>query len=145
MLVVGCGQSQQNCKFSLNLDDQIGLVKADLQGLVVPRKLGDERGVRPAGIGLGASLVRCLRRKVSCLTLTVPSAQGGGIDPFTAQQRADLTGLGAPVHSLKNTAFGGVGKTAPTRVRPDLRIEGRHLRRRRRFSSTFTHPIDQAQ
>jgi len=69
-----------------------------------------------------------------------PRAQGGGIDPFTAQQRTNLAGLGAPVHSLKNTAFGGVGKTAPTCVRHDLGSKGRRYRRRRRFSRIFTRP-----
>jgi hypothetical protein len=112
----------------LDRDDQIGLVKTDLQALVVPGQLGDEHGVRPLGIGLGASLARCQRCKVSCLTLTPPSAQGGKIDALTAQQCTDLAGLGAPVHGLKNAAFGGVGKAVPTCVRHDLGTE--HLRYR---------------
>lgn len=94
----------------MNLDDQICLVQADLQALVVPGQLGDERSVRPGGIGLGAALARCQRRKVGGLTLTAPSGQRGRIDTFTAQQSTDLAGLRASVHGHQNAAFGGVEK-----------------------------------
>ena len=57
-----------------------------------------------------------------------------------ADYRADLAGLGAPVHSLQDAAFGGVGETAPPCVRHDLGIGARHHRRRRRFSRIFTRP-----
>ena len=65
MFVVGCSQAQQNCKFFLDLDDQIGLVKAELQALVAsvpPARIVDAHAGAIAGRPASSQTLRQPRR-----------------------------------------------------------------------------------
>ena len=81
----------------------------------------------PAGIDLGAALLRRQRRQVSHLALASPGAQGRRIHALTAHQRADLAGLGAAVGGVQNATLVGVGEMPAPGTRHDLRVGvGRH-------------------
>ena len=127
-------------QFFLDLDNQPGLVQLALQVLVLAHQLCDLARFAGARIDLRAALLRRQSGQLGGFALAPPSAQAGRVDAFTAQQGADLAGLGAAVCRFQNAPLVGIGEAPPLGARDNLGVASPRRGGRRRFGPLCTRP-----
>ena len=100
----------------MDINDGIGLSQFAAQAVIFLGKLEHTAILGLCGIGLASAFLGLQRGALIGSTLPAPSGQVGGVNPFFAQQGANLTRLGTTISGIQDAAFVATGKlSAPGR------------------------------
>jgi len=103
----------------LDLDDRLGSLQALLQPLILAAQSGDLSRLR---VGLGATPLRGQDLQSTSTPLLTPFVQVRAVEPFPAQQGANLAPLRTRVSFTENAQLVFGGESAPLGFRNDFRI-----------------------